>query len=88
MSSTPTQDQRGKWSKKEPRTASPLVRKIIAAMDASGWTYGEIAKKSGVHRVTISRWKQGVASPLLTDLESVVQVIGYEIALQPVEEGR
>lgn len=80
--------KRGEWSKKQSRTASPFVRKIIAAMDASGYTYSYIAEKAGIHRVTISNWKQGGASPLLSDLENVARFLGYEIALQPVEEGR
>lgn len=81
-------DTHGKWSKKEPRTVSHMVRQLVKIMDASGKSYGEIAKKAGVHRVTISRWKSGAASPLLSDMENVAQAMGYEITFRPIQTVR
>lgn len=80
-------DTHSKWSKKETRTASHMVRQLVNIMDASGKSYGEIAKKAGVHRATITYWKRGHHLPKLHDFETVAQALGYEIELRPAKEG-
>lgn len=74
----------GPVGKKAARTASPLVRDLFAALDATGLSYGEIGARTGVHAVTLSYWKHGKNQPRWVDFENVAQALGYRIVLEPI----
>lgn len=73
-------------TKKTATTASPLVRQLFEAVDASGLSYADIHALSGVHPVTMSYWKHGKNAPRWVDFEHVAQVLGFRIELVPLEE--
>lgn len=75
-------DERGKFKRKPVRSASPTVRSIFEAIDASGMTYREAAYHAKLHYATLSCWKQGKRSPNILDLEELAQVLGYDIVLK------
>lgn len=55
---------------------NPIVRFIH---DHNDMTYLELAKKSGLHPCTLTRWRtQGIA-PLLGDIEAVLNAMGYDL---------
>ena len=72
----------GVVEKKPARAASPLVRALFDAIDRSGLSYSQIAKKAGVSVVTLSYWKHGKNAPRWVDFENVAHVLGYEITIQ------
>lgn len=72
-------------AKKPARTASAVVRSLFDVIDRSDLSYGAVGAAAGVHHVTLSKWKHGVAAPRWVDFENVVQSLGYEIALRPRE---
>lgn len=71
-------------SRKPASTVSPVTRDLMNAIEAAGISGRSIHAKSGIHHVTVSRWRHGVASPRLTDFEHVAQVLGCRLALVPL----
>lgn len=72
-------------SKKPAETVSRVVRDLFDVIDATDLSAGTLASRVGVHRVTLSRWKHGGATPTILDVEALAQVLGYELVLKPRE---
>lgn len=68
--------------KKPARSASPVVRALFDAIDASGYTYTKIASGTGVSPVTLSYWKHGKNAPRWVDFENVARFVGCTIRLE------
>lgn len=49
-------------------------------------TYRELAKKSGVTASTMQRWRYHASSPMLMDLEAVLNAMGYKLTITRIEE--
>lgn len=68
------------------RTVSPLLRALFSALDADRKSYAALARVVGISPVTLSRWKAGVATPVLTLFEYVVEAAGYQLTLTKKEQ--
>lgn len=68
------------------KSASSAVRDLFDAIDDLESSTRVIGVKAGVHFVTLSKWRNGHAAPLITDFESVAQSIGYRIVLVPIDD--
>lgn len=72
----------GNW--KPPKSGvHPFVRFIS---DNNPMTYKELAKKSGLHYATIQRWRHSGTTPLIGDLEAVLNAMGYELVIREAEQ--
>lgn len=65
--------------------ASVAVRELFEVVDASTLTYKTIATAAGNNEYSLTKWRYGIASPRLADFEAVAQVLGYRVALIPIE---
>lgn len=70
--------------KKPTRSSSPIVRELFEAIDATGLPYSAVAQASGVHVVTLSKWRRGENAPRWIELENVAKAIGYVLRLEKV----
>jgi transcriptional regulator with XRE-family HTH domain len=68
-----------------PKRAHPLVRFLFATMIREQTTLREVAKRSGVHRETISGWRYS-RQPDLENLAAALLALGYEIRAVPTEK--
>jgi len=77
---------RGKGKAKPSRTTSPIVRELIDALVLRGLSQESVAQAIGVSGAALSYWKSGVSRPNLVTTEAFAQVMGYKLALVPIEE--
>lgn len=64
-----------------------LWEEIKNAIKRSEKDITEIARKSGVSRSTITKWLSGERdNPTLLSIESVLEVIGYELVIEKKED--
>ena len=68
-----------------PRTASPVVREMMAIIDARKLHHQRLSVDAGLTRHTIAHWRHGKNAPTLFGFECVAQVLGYRVALVPLE---
>jgi transcriptional regulator with XRE-family HTH domain len=73
--------------KKKPlRTATHVVRELFEVLDADGRSYRSICDKAGLSHVSLSHWRSGKATPRMADFENFIQVIGYRLTLEKIEQ--
>lgn len=72
-------------TKKPARTSSRIVRELFDLIDAANIPAETIASETGCHRVSISRWKHGRATPMITEIENMALVLGYKLMLVPID---
>lgn len=72
--------------KRPTRTSVRVLRDMFALLDSLPVTYTEVARIAGSHFVTIHRWKSGVHSPRLTEIEAVLDAAGYELKIVKKED--
>ena len=53
--------------------------RLRAARFNAGMTSEELAEAAGVHRVTLSRWENGHASPTLEQLRLMAEALGVSV---------
>ena len=70
-----------KWQKDAPATAHPLIRFIWREMKAQRVTALDVAEKAGVHDGTLRKWKTKQRSPSLLQVNDVLNVLGYRLAI-------
>lgn len=56
---------------------NPLVKFVHE--NIGDMTYKELAKKAGIHVVSLQRWRYNGVSPLLGDIEAVINAMGYDL---------
>lgn len=61
----------------------PFVRFIS---ENNKMTYQELAKKSGLHYATIQRWRHHGTTPLIGDIEAVLNAMGYDLIIKEREQ--
>jgi transcriptional regulator with XRE-family HTH domain len=71
--------------KKPAETASKVVRELFDIIDRTDLPAAAVARETGCHRVSLSRWKHGLSSPTILDVEALAEVLGYELVLKPRE---
>lgn len=57
----------------------PLVRWIWKEMNRQRVSQEDVAKRSGVSSSAMRKWRTGVRSPKVVDLEAVINVLGGKI---------
>lgn len=82
---------------KEPakgKAVHPAVRWIWRQMNQQKASQEDVAERSGVASSTMRKWRQGINSPKLADIEAVVNTLGGKIIIKvdddhgtAVEEG-
>jgi transcriptional regulator with XRE-family HTH domain len=63
------------------RSAYPLVRDLMARIETSPLTLGEICKRAGLTYYTLLRWRQGIATPNLNSIADLLTVLGAEVRI-------
>ena len=66
----------------------PIVRFIWEQINHQRASQEDIAERSGVAASTMRKWRDGVRSPRMVELESVVNALGYELKVTLKEENR
>lgn len=74
-----------KFQRKPPRTASAIIRDMMEIIDKDPRSMEDIGKIVGIHPNNLSYWRSGMRSPTLINFENAAQVLGYRLALIPVE---
>ncbi len=70
-----------------PRKCHPLLRPMWQAIQQRGISYNELSKISGVDAHTIRNWRNGT-SPTISNLEAVLNVVGFKLAVQYIKVTR
>lgn len=65
-------------------STNPTIRALFAAIDASPYTMGMLAKKAGTNIWSINSWRHGRSTPKITDVEALANVVGMTIAVVPL----
>lgn len=67
--------------------AHPLVRRLFAEMNEQQCSQQTMSERSGINKNTFRSWRTK-AVPRLDDLEACLNVLGFELAIQPTKEVR
>lgn len=70
---------------KEPakgKAVHPIVRWIWRQMNHQRASQEDVAARSGVSSSAMRKWRQGLNSPKLSDIEAVVNVLGGKIVVR------
>lgn len=67
-----------------PRTASAVTRAFFEHLNQSQLSAQEVAHKGGVHVNSLYCWKTGKVSASVPNLEAVLAVLGFELAIRPI----
>ena len=67
--------------------AHPLVRRLFAEMNEQQCSQQTLSERSGINKNTFRSWRTK-AVPRLDDLEACLNVLGFELAIQPTKEVR
>lgn len=63
-----------------------IVRWIWAQINAQRASQEDIAERSGVSSSAMRKWRDGMRSPRLVELEAVVSTLGYRLTVQLKED--
>jgi transcriptional regulator with XRE-family HTH domain len=63
------------------RTVDPILQQIFLAIYHAGLPAAEIARRVGITNVSLTRYKKGTATPTIVVVNSLAQVLGYELQL-------
>lgn len=75
---------------KEPakgKAVHPAVRWIWRQMNLQQVSQEDVAERSGVASSTMRKWRQGINSPKLKDIEAVVNVLGGQFVIRVNDDG-
>jgi transcriptional regulator with XRE-family HTH domain len=74
---------------KEPRkgmAVHPLVRWMWKQMNKQLASQEDVAKRSGVSSSAMRKWRVGVRSPRVMELEAVINALGYKLTVKEKDE--
>lgn len=60
----------------------PIVRWIWSQMNHQRASQEDVASRSGVSSSAMRKWRRGVSSPKLADIEAVVNVLGGQLTVR------
>lgn len=69
---------------KLPEHAHPLVRQFFGLLNVALINRGHVAAKAGLSTHTICAWRR--AAPQLPNFEAALNVLGYRLAIVPLEK--
>ncbi len=64
----------------------PIVRWIWDQINFQQASQEDVAKRSGVSSSAMRKWRDGVRSPRLMELEAVVNALGFRIKVENMEK--
>ncbi len=70
---------------KEPaggKAVHPAVRWIWRQMNLQRASQEDVAARAGVASSTMRKWRQGINSPKLSDIEAVINVLGGKLVIR------
>ena len=67
------------------KNSHPLVREMIQLQRHEMIAWGDVAKRAGISPSCIRHWRTE-NGPRLTNFEAVLNVLGYELVIQPKAE--
>ena len=73
--------QRSKEPAKD-KAVHPIVRWIWRQMNQQRASQEDVAERSGVASSTMRKWRQGINSPKLADIEAVINVLGGKLIIK------
>jgi hypothetical protein len=65
----------------------PLVSFIMTKMEEQRIPYAEMCIEAKVSERTLRRWRMGQTMPAIDDIERVINVLGYSLAVTYVHKG-
>lgn len=68
--------------------AHPFVDLIWHEINAQKLSHTDIGKTAGVSQRTLRRWRDGDTDPSLESLECVLNALGFELIVRPMEVKR
>ncbi len=66
----------------EGRGVHPIIRFIWKRINLDEWSQEDLAEKSGVTSSTMRKWRRGDRNPRISELEAVVNCLGYKIVIK------
>ncbi len=75
---------------KEPavgKAVHPAIRWIWHQMNHQRASQEDVATRSGIASSTMRKWRQGVNSPKLADIEAVINVLGGRLVIRIDDDG-
>lgn len=69
----------------EGRGVHPIIRWIWKRVNQDEWSQEDLARKSGVASSTLRKWRRGERNPRISELEAVVNTLGYRIVLKEAD---
>lgn len=67
--------------------SSDLGQQLRAGRRAQKLTLKDLAKRSGIHWVTLSRFENGATDLGVRKLTRVARALGLEVTLRPLQQG-
>lgn len=68
------------------RSALSLVQELNLFAEERKLSDEEIARRAGVHPITLSQWRRGKRSPTLQNIEAVVEALGGRLTIEWEDE--
>lgn len=69
----------------EGRGVHPIIRWIWKRINLDEWSQEDLAKRSGVTSSAMRKWRRGERNPRISELEAVVNAMGYKIVIREAE---
>lgn len=69
----------------EGRGVHPIIRWIWKRVNLDEWSQEDLAKRSGVTSSAMRKWRRGERNPRISELEAVVNAMGYKIVIREAE---
>lgn len=76
----------GKVPGSAPTSVHPVVRLVFDELVKQNLSKAILAERSGIGASTLGHWKAGKTSPRLSDLEAVLNVLGYTVSVSVVSK--
>jgi len=69
----------------EGRGVHPIIRWIWKRINLDEWDQETLAQRSGVSASAMRKWRRGERNPRISELEAVVNTLGYKIVIRERE---
>lgn len=66
----------------EGRGVHPFIRWIWRRINIDEWSQEDLAKKAGVSSNTIRKWRNGERNPRISELEAVINAMGFRLVIR------
>ena len=66
----------------------PITQQLIELIDAIGYDDGEVARRAGIRREEIGRYRRGVSGPRTHTLHNIINALGLECIIREREPSK